>query len=130
MAPDSIAVSHITTAAVAVGLIQWLKHSKWFPWITQQRSRVMRIIALVTAGVGAVGIHYTWDPSARVLAFAVPTFGAILAAGVAYVKSFALQELAYQATKPTSFAELVKSVAEAIKGTAAAPAPAAAPEKV
>ena len=128
MAPDSIAVSHITAAAVSVGVIQWLKNSKWFPWITQERSRVMRGAAILTAGVGAVGIHYTWDPTARSLTFAIPTFAALLGAGVAYVKSFALQELAYQATKKTDFGSLVASVADAIKGKAATPA--ASPEKV
>jgi hypothetical protein len=129
-APEqSVVMSHVTSAAISVALINWLKKSSWFPWITQEKTKVMRLAAYVTAAVGAVGIHYTWNPAARTLSFDIPTVASMFAIAVAYVKSFAMQEITYQATRGTNLGELVKAVVAAIQpapqpGPAiAAPAP-------
>jgi hypothetical protein len=115
MAVENIVVTHVTTAAVSVAFINWLKKSPWFPWITQERTNAMRVVAYVTAGIGTIGIRYAWNPSTRVLSFDIPTLSAMLGLLVAYVKGFAFQELAYQSTKRPNIAELVSAVVSALK---------------
>jgi hypothetical protein len=111
---DSVVMTHIGTAGVSVALINWLKNSSYFPWITQEKSRVMRAVALVTAAIGTIGIAYTWEPTGRVLSFTIPTFGAVLAGASAYIKSFVVQELTYQMTKRPNIADIAKAVISAI----------------
>lgn len=110
MVPDSVVVTHVTAAAVSVAAINWLKNSSAFPWITQEKTRLLRVVALITAAIGAIGIHYTWDATSRVLSFDVPTLASTFGIAVAYVKSFAMQELTYQATKRPALAELANAV--------------------
>jgi len=108
-------MTHIGTAAVSVALINWLKKSPWFPWITQEKSKVMRIVAIVTAGIGTVGITYTWNPATRDVLFHIPTLAALVHGVGTYVQSFAMQELSYQATKRPNLAELAKAVIAAVQ---------------
>lgn len=119
MATDSIAVTHVAGAAVAVAAINWLKHSPYFPWITQQKTNVMRVVALVAAAITGIGIHYAWNADTRVLSFNIPTIAAMFGIVVGYVKSLAIQELTYQATKRPNLAELADAVADALKKSAA-----------
>lgn len=112
---DSVVISHVTAAAVSVAFINWLKKSEWFPWITQEKARVMRAVALLTAAAASIGIAYTWDPAARLLSFHIPTLVAVVGMAVGYVKSFAIQELTYQATKKPNVGELVAAVVAALK---------------
>lgn len=114
---SSIVMTHVTSAAMSVAFINWLKSSSWFPWITQEKVKVLRYVAFVTAAIGAIGIHYTWNPAARVLSFDIPTIASMFGLGVAYVKSFAMQELTYQATKKTNVGELVKQIVAAMQGS-------------
>jgi hypothetical protein len=123
---ESVVMTHIATAGISVAAINWLKNSPYFPWITQEKSKVMRAIALLTAAVGTIGIEYTWNPAGRVLSFTIPTFMAMLTGLGVYIKSFVLQELAYQATRKPNLADLAKAVIGAMhnESTALGPAPA------
>lgn len=99
MAAENVVISTVTGAAVSVAFINWLKASPYFPWISQERVNLLRFLAVITSGIGALGIHYTWDPTAHALTFTGLSLAAIFAGAVAWVKSFAVQELAYQATR-------------------------------
>ena len=128
---ESIGVTHITTAAVSVAFIQWLKRSSWFPWFTAEKAKLARVIAFVTAGIGTIGIAWAWDPATRSISFHIPTLAVMFGMAIAYAKSFIMQELTYQATKPTNTVELVKAVVAALNLKGSQPAaPVAAPEKV
>jgi uncharacterized protein YqgV (UPF0045/DUF77 family) len=123
MVTDSIVATHVTTAALSVGFINWLKanNSPLTAWITKEKPRMLRYVALATAAIGTIGIHYTWNPAERVLSFDIPTAAATLTALLAYAKSFIWQELTYQVTKRPNVAELVKSVVESIRNSQPAP---------
>lgn len=117
---DSIVVTHVATAAASVAFINWLKASPYFPWITQEKANLLRILAVLTSGIGALGIHYTWDPVAHSVTFTGLSFAAIFVAVIAWAKSFFIQEVTYQATrKDNGTAALLKQVLEAIKKTPA-----------
>lgn len=49
--------NQIAAAALLSFLIQRLKGSTWFPWITAESEKVNRILAIVGSGLAALGIH-------------------------------------------------------------------------
>lgn len=120
---SSIVISHVTAAGVVVGLIQWLKASKYFPMITADKTKLLRILAVIGAALGAGGISYAWDPTHRILSFQIPTLAAIGGFLLAWVKSFVFQEITYQATNKNGTASLLKQILAAVS---AGPNPAAA----
>jgi hypothetical protein len=125
-AESSIVVSHVATAGLSVAFIQWLKNSPYFPWVTAEKKRIVRAVALVTAAIGTVGIHYAWNPTARVLSFEIPTLAVLYGAVVHYVTSFVIQELTYQTVKQPDYAALIKAaIVELEKNRAAGENPAA-----
>lgn len=100
MAADAnVLLTHITTSAVTVAFLNWLKSTSLFPWINSEKPRLLRTIAVLLAGVKAVGITYTWNPSDHTLVIGGLTLS-IIAAGVwHWLQSFAVQELIYRTTK-------------------------------
>lgn len=96
---SNIALTQLTSAGVSVALINWLKNSPYFPWIEKEKTNLLRVVAVITSAVTAAGIHYTWSPESRQLVFTLPTLAGLWAFGVAWVKSFVVQEMTYQATR-------------------------------
>lgn len=116
MAESSIVISHVTTAGIVVGAINWLKASKYFPMITAEKTKLLRGLAIVGAALGAGGISYVWNPSARTLVFQIPTLAAMLGFLVAWAKSYIVQEITYQATSSNAnLAALAKQILAAVK---------------
>lgn len=96
---SNIALTQITSAGLSVALINYVKNSAYFPWIGKAQTNLLRVVAAVTSAITAAGIHYTWSPESRQLVFTLPTLAGMFAFGVAWVKSFVVQEITYQATK-------------------------------
>jgi len=115
MVETSIVISHVTAAGIVVGAINWLKSSPYFPWITAEKTKLLRVAAVLGAAIGAGGIHYAWNPAARMLSFSVPTFAAFGAFLVAWLKHFIVQEITYQATSSQNqVAALLKQILAAV----------------
>ncbi len=93
----------LTASAVIVFLINALKKASWFPWLNAQTDKLNRAVALVFSGLAALGIHtsHTWSASSGVFVLTVKglTLAGILAAAWAWLKSFAVQEFVYRATR-------------------------------
>lgn len=124
---SSIVISHVTAAGIVVGAINWLKGSQYFPWVTAEKTKLLRVLAIVGAALGAGGISYAWDPSHRILSFQLPTLVAMGGFLVAWVKSFIVQEITYQATNQNSnIAALAKQILAAVKPSTNPPAQQAA----
>lgn len=115
---QSIVVTHVTAAGLAVGVLQWLKNSKYFPWITQERGKLLRVLALVTSALAAAGIHYTWNAVSRELIFQIPTISGIFAFLVGWFKTFIFQEVTYQATAKNNVGDLLRQILAAVTPTA------------
>ena len=97
----NLAVTEFTTSAVAVFLLQKLKSAKWFPLVESGKAWASRMASIVLAGVGAVGVNYTWTPNpdgTHGLLIVVPTFTAIMLALWHWLNHYAMQETIYQAT--------------------------------
>jgi hypothetical protein len=112
MASDSVVMTQFTLGAVVVAALQWLKSSKYFPWITKGKVNLLRGISAVAAAAASVGIGHVWDPQAHSLTITGLTLAGIATAFYAWLKQFAVQEFMYRATKNGS-------------SNAAAPAPTA-----
>ncbi len=50
-----------TVAALVSFGLQWLKTSKYFPWITTETEKLNRWLAIVIAFLSGFGIYATWD---------------------------------------------------------------------
>jgi hypothetical protein len=98
-AEANVVITQITTGALTVAFINWLKSSSVFPWITAERKTLLRVIAGVLAGVKAIGITYTWNPDAHTLVIGGLTLATILGGTWHWLQSFVTQELIYQTTK-------------------------------
>lgn len=103
---SNIAMTQITGAGISVALVNYIKNSDYFPWIGAAQTNLLRIVALVTSAITAAGIHYTWSPESRQLVFTLPTLAGMFAFLVAWLKSFVVQEITYQATKKTGGAKM------------------------
>jgi hypothetical protein len=113
MADANIVLSTFTSSAVSVAVINWLKASKYFPWITKEKTALLRIISIIAASASGVGINYLWNPvdhSIVVSGLTLANGGALL---WALIRHFAMNETIFQATKPQrSQARIVAAEAE------------------
>jgi hypothetical protein len=116
MVVPNIAITEFTTSAVVVWLLQKLKSATWFPLVQQGKTWLNRIASIVLAGVGAIGVSYTWSPDpagGHMLSVAIPTLSVAALGAWHWLNHFVMQETIYQATSNG-------------KPSAPAPAPAAA----
>lgn len=125
MADANVAMTQVTTAGVVVFVINWLKKSPLFPWITDQNGRLLRMLAVAGAGIGAVGIHYTWNPEAHSLTFTGLSLVGILTAAAIWLKSFVTQEIIYQSTSKNALGEILKMLKNGNPSVTVSPAPVA-----
>lgn len=125
MADANVAMTQVTTAGVVVFVINWLKKSSLFPWITAQDGRLLRMLAVAGAGIGAVGIHYTWNPELHSLTFTGLSLVGILTAAAIWLKSFVTQEIIYQSTSKNALGEILKMLKGENPSVTVSPAPVA-----
>lgn len=80
----------------AAKFIQFLKWTRWFPWLSAQTETANRVFAMVMALLVAVGIHFKFDPEAGTLLIDGLTYAGITTGIQEYLKQWMLQEVAYQ----------------------------------
>lgn len=104
-------VSQLTSAAVVVYALQWMKRSKLFPWVCQEKKTILRALSAVGAALSAVGIHFafaTVEAASGTYTITISglTLLSVLHGTWHWVNQLALQQLAYDATldnkKPAS----------------------------
>jgi hypothetical protein len=91
---DTVAVS-----TIAVGVVQWLKNSKWIPFMDQHTSTINRIVSWAAAFCSATGIHYTFDHGTGTLTLTGLTVMGLWHSFGDTVKSYAVQWLIYRGVK-------------------------------
>ena len=113
MADANIAVTQVTIAGITVAAINYLKNATWFPWLTQQSTKLARLASALVAAAAAVGVTYTWNPESHTLTIVGLTLPAIAAAAWAWLKQMTLNELVFQTTKPKSAPVVVQAAQQA-----------------
>ena len=85
-----------TLSALSVALIQWLKKSTWFPWLSDTSGKwALRIMSAITGLTSAAAIHYTFN--AGTLTITGLEWASIAPAVWAWTKSVVFNELVFQA---------------------------------
>lgn len=119
MADANVAISQITISALTVAAINRLKAASWFPWLTAEKVKLARAMSAIVAAAAAVGISYTWNPTAHSLTIDGLTLAAIWGAAWAWVKQMTLNELIFQTTKAKSDPRVVQAAGETNAAAAA-----------
>jgi hypothetical protein len=111
MADANVALTTFTTSAMTVAAINWLKASKYFPWITKEKVTLLRFLSIGAAVASGAGIGHVWNPTdhSLVISGLTVTNGALFLWAI--VKQFTMNETIFQATKPSSNPAVVEAVA-------------------
>ena len=84
--------AHLTTGAVAVYLIQWLKRQGWCPWLDEHTGAANRIVSLGAAVIAVMGISFSYDPSVGG-DIHIPALSVLLNGAWEVAKQFTTQQL-------------------------------------
>lgn len=103
----------ISTSAMSVAIIQWLKNTKYVPFVSQHTAGINRILGWGSAFLSSIGIHYTYDAHLGSLTITGLTLIAIFHAGLDASKSYAFNWLIYNGMVKGRAAD-VSAVAEGI----------------
>lgn len=102
VADHNVLATQITVGALSVAFLNWLKGSKYFPWLTQETAKLNRVFAALVALIGAVGVHLTWAAGDTSGTYMITVTGATLhgiaMGGWVWLKQFVMQELIYRST--------------------------------
>jgi hypothetical protein len=117
MADANVLLTSFTISGITVAALNWLKRSKYFPWITKEKVWLLRILSAVAATASGVGITHVWNSADHSILIAGLTATNLWAFAWAVTKQFTMNETIFQATKPTSNPAVVEAVApvEAVK---------------
>lgn len=98
---DTVVLDQITAAGLIVMLVQWVKNTKYIPWVNNHSAAITRIISWGAAFFTALGVHYIYDKEAGTLLFTGLGFTAILASLWHWASSVVAQELIYRGVVPS-----------------------------
>jgi hypothetical protein len=96
MASENVFVTQATIGLIGSGLLQWFKHAKWMPFITEHSAVFNHSILLLTSAVGAVGVHATWNATEHSLVITGLSIGTIAAGIWLWSKQWAVQFLVHR----------------------------------
>lgn len=94
----NIVITQFTSSAVIVWTMQKLKNASWFPFLQHGEAKISRFASIFLAGLTTIGISYTWNPTTRVLATAIPTLPAAIHGAWHWLSQYCANEVLYQAT--------------------------------
>ena len=87
--------AHLTTGAVVVYALEWLKSAGWCPWISADTKRLNRVLSAILAATAAVGIGWTYEASQGTLVITGLTASGLLTGGYEWIKQFSVQQLLF-----------------------------------
>ena len=87
-----LVTSQLAGAALFAYLLQWVKQSDWFPWISEHTKGINYAVTGLMSLVAAVGIHYQFDATAGVLTIGGLHVGTILHGLWEWMKQWAFQQ--------------------------------------
>lgn len=87
-------MAHLTTGALVVYGLEWLKAAEWCPWVSVDRKWLNRVISAVAAAAIAFGISAQGDMSAGWV-ITIPPVTVLAAGGWEWLKQIAIQQLVF-----------------------------------
>ncbi len=109
-------MSTITASTLAVSVIQWLKGTKWVPFVNAHSARMNQVLSWMIAFFSGAGIHYTFNGDAGVLTVTGLSAGVIIHTATITCKQWAVQWLIYKGIVKGPAAD-VAAVAEGVPVT-------------
>jgi hypothetical protein len=98
----NLAITTVTVSGIIVALLQWLKKSTWFTWLTVESQKANRVAAVVLSFFATIGIHVTWNhgalPGSYMLGVTGLTLMGVLLGLWAWIKTFVMQQIIFHAT--------------------------------
>lgn len=88
------AMTHVTTGAAVVYLLQWAKRQPRLAFLAEDTPRLNRWLSAVAAAALAFGINWTGDATAG-WTITIPPLTTLFAGGWEWMKQFAVQQLLY-----------------------------------
>jgi len=102
VADHNVLATQITIGALSVAFLNWLKTTRYFPWMTEETAKLNRVFAAIVALVGAVGVHLTWAAGDTSGTYLITVTGATLhgigLGAWVWLKQFVMQELIYRSS--------------------------------
>lgn len=90
-------VVQVIVAYVASFVLEWLKKVPWFPVISEQSTKIWKVIvSAVIAACSALAITYAWEPATGTLTLTGLTLSNIGNGLLAFLLSFIAQHIAYE----------------------------------
>jgi hypothetical protein len=112
MADANIVLTSVALSGTIVQGINWLKQSKYAPWITKEKVMLLRGLSAVGAAATGAGITHVWSSADHSFLVSGLTITAVLSFLKAMWIQIVGQETIYQATKRTSAPEVVQVAKE------------------
>lgn len=88
-------VSQVVISGLIGYSLEFLKKTRFFPWLTMETKRANRAVAWLIALCAAIGIHFQFDATAGQLVITGLTLTGITHGLWEYAKQLVLQQLIY-----------------------------------
>lgn len=92
---QDLVVSQVTYSTIAVMFLQWLKNTRFAPFINFETDALNKMIGALLAALTAVGIHSQYDGLTHTLTITGLTVAAVFHGIWHFVQSFSFQQLIY-----------------------------------
>jgi hypothetical protein len=93
---DTALSDQIPLALLSTYALQFVKNSRWFPWLTVESQKLNRIAGVVIAFATSLGILMNFDHAAGILTISGLTGANLLHAGARFIQQYAFQQVAYK----------------------------------
>jgi len=97
---QNVLATQVTAGAIIAWVTNWLKQSKYFPWITQETKAISTMVAVVLSAAAALGVNVAWNGADHTLIISGLTLYGILGAAWALAKQYVMTHLAGQVMYP------------------------------
>lgn len=115
---DGALISQLTSAAMVVYLLQFLKKTSWYArfatWLPIADAHVHRLVSVMGAFLSAVGVHVAFTGSAAAgwhIAATIPPLTVLLHAAWDWAQQFALNQLTYDAVAQRAGSPTITGIA-------------------
>jgi hypothetical protein len=109
---NNVVLTTLAVSGTSVAVLNWIKASPWFPWITKEKVKLLRVLSALSALAAGTGIHWVWTTTDHSFAVSGLTAANVLALCMAIYKQFVANEVIYQMTKRTSDPKVVQVAKE------------------
>lgn len=117
---DNVVTAQLTSSAVIAYAIEWVKKSKYFPWINTQSKNLNRLLMVAASGLAAIGIHTQFDSASGTLIITGLTTATLLHGAWELVRSSIFTQMLYDGVVQKALAAN-GAVPNLLAGTAAPP---------